>query len=135
MFAKTRNPKADLISQATERRTVFPQLALRRRANEHPMAMFATIVAAAFVWILIPGEPIQAQASKAPAMPVQETRTTEKTARLPVSAIDRACHGQAWGGESAACVKMIVKENGRSDLKVRMIADAAPADLNTPNVF
>jgi hypothetical protein len=30
---------------------------------------------------------------------------------------------------------MIARENGRTDLKVRLIADAAPAHLNTPNIF
>jgi hypothetical protein len=135
MFATIRNPKSDLISQATERRTIFPQLALRRRANEHPIAMFGAIAAAAFVWTLVPGEPMLAQASKAPTKLVQETRTTAKTSRLSIADLDRACHGQAWGDESAACVKMIVKENGKADVKVRVIADAAPANLTTPNVF
>lgn len=137
MFAKTINPKADLISQATERRTVFAQLALRRRSEDHPMVMFGTIVAAAFIWTLAPGEPslTQASASGTPVKIVQETRTTAKTSRLPMSDVDRACQGQNWGGESAECLKMIARDSGKADLKVRMIADAAPADLNTPNVF
>lgn len=137
MFGKTTNPKADLISQATERRTVFPQLALRRRSEDHPMVMFGTIVAAAFIWTLVPGEQnlSQASAASAPSKVVQETKTTEKTSRLPISDLDRACHGQSWGGESADCLKMIARENGKADFKVRLIADAAPADLATPNIF
>ena len=135
MFGEIKNPKSDLLSQATERRTVFPDLALRRRSNDHPMVMFGVIVTAAFMWTLMPGEPTVAQASSAPLKVVQETRTTAKTSRLPVSDIDRACEGQAWGGESADCLKMIARESGKADLKVRLIADAAPADLNTPNIF
>jgi hypothetical protein len=137
MSGKTINPKSDLISQATERRTVFPQLALRRRSNDHPMVMFVTIVTAAFVWTLVPGETSNAPSSSAhaPLKVIQETTTTPKTSRLPLSDVDRACLGQSWGGESAECLKMIVRENGKAALKVRMIANAAPADVNTPNIF
>ncbi|MDW6021535.1 hypothetical protein SAZ10_07125 [Mesorhizobium sp. BAC0120] len=134
MSGITRNPKSDLITQVTERRTVFQRLALRRRSHEHPIAMFATIVAAAFVWILVPGEPVVRPAASAPIKTLDHT-TTGKTSRLPMSAIDLACEGQAWGGESLDCVRMIARESGKADLKVRMIADAAPADLNTPNIF
>lgn len=137
MSATITNPKSDLICQATERRTVFARLALRRRANEHPMAMFSFVVAAAFVWTLVPGEPTYGTAAPTSQPPriAGETQTTDKTARLPLSKVDRACLGQAWGGETAECVRMIVRENGKADLKVRMIADAAPAGLDTPNVF
>jgi hypothetical protein len=137
MFAKTTNPKSDLINQATERRTVFPTLALRERSEQHPMVMFGAIVAAAFVWTLVPGETSVAVASagSAPVKAVHESSTTQKTSRLPMSDVDRACEGQSWGGQSLECVTMIARENGKSDLKVRLIADAAPAGLDTPNVF
>lgn len=137
MFGKTPNPKSDLITQATERRTVFPQLALRRRSEDHPMMLFSSIVAAAFVWTLMPGEPTvtQPKAISVPVKVIPETKTTAKTSRLPMSGVDRACQGQSWGGESVECLTMIARESGKADLKVRMIADAAPADLATPNVF
>jgi hypothetical protein len=135
MFGMTKNPKSDLITQVTERRTVFPRLALRRRSHEHPIAMFGTIVAAAFVWTLIPGQPAVTPAASAPIKALDQTTTTGKTSRLPMSDVDRACQGQAWGGESLECVTMIVRENGKADLKVRMIADAAPTNPNTPNIF
>jgi hypothetical protein len=131
----TKNPKSDLITQVTERRTVFRRLALRRRSHEHPIAMFGAIVAASLVWTLIPGQPAVTPAASAPVKAFDQTRTTDKTSRLPMSDVDRACQGQAWGGESVECVTMIAHENGKSDLKVRMIADAAPADLHTPNIF
>jgi hypothetical protein len=137
MLGKTRNPKSDLISQATERRTAFPQLALRQRSNDHPMVMFSVIVAAAFVWTLMPAEPAVTQASAAsePIKIVEQARTTAKTSRLPMSDVDRACQGQSWGGESAECLKMIARESGKADLKVRLIADAAPDNPTTPNIF
>ncbi len=135
MFGKIKNPKSDLISQATERRTVFPRLALRQRSNDHPMVMFAMVVSAAFVWTLMPGEQGAARSSLAPAQTIQDTKTTTKTSRLPVSDVDHACQGQGWGGESADCLKMIARENGKADLKLRLIADAAPANLQTPNIF
>jgi hypothetical protein len=122
MFVKIPNPKSDLINQATE---------------DHPMVMFSSIVAAAFIWTLMPGEPAATQptAMSAPAKVIPETKTTAKTSRLPMSDVDHACQGQSWGGESIECLKMIARESGRTDLKVRMIADAAPADIDTPNIF
>ena len=63
------------------------------------------------------------------------SQTTAKTSRLPVSDIDRACEGQSWGGESAVCLAEIARESGKADVKVRLIADAAPAGLDTPNIF
>lgn len=134
MFGKTPNPKSDLINQATERRTVFPQLALRRRSEDHPMVLFSSIVAAAFIWTLMPGEPAATQPAAISA-PIPETKTTAKTSRLPMSDVDRACQGQSWGGESVECLAMIARESGKADLKVRLIADAAPDDIDTPNVF
>ena len=137
MSAIFANPKEHLISQATERRTVFPRLALRERSQQHPVLMFTTIAMAAFVWALVPGEPNLAVAAPAgaPQKIIQETATTTKTSRLPESDLDLACKGQGWGSESVECLTMIARENGKAELKVRLIADAAPAHLNTPNVF
>ena len=137
MFGKTETPKSDLHFQATERRTVFPQLALRQRSNDHPMVMFSAIVAAAFVWAVLPSDAItaNASASRPPVKIVSQTQTTAKTSRLPMVDIDNACAGQSWGGESAVCLAEIARENGKADLKVRLIAYAAPAGLDTPNIF
>jgi hypothetical protein len=134
MFGK---PTTDLLFQATERRTVFPQLALRQRSNDHPVVMFGAIAAAAFVWALIPSDMTAAHASagRAPIKIVSETQTTSKTSRLPISDVDRACAGQSWGSESTVCLAEIARESGKADLKIRLIADAAPAGLETPNIF
>src|SRR5262245_36185881 len=115
MFGKTKNPKSDLVTQVTERRTVFRRLALRRRSHEHPIVMFGAIVAAAFMWTLVSGEPTVTPAASAPIKVVEQTQTKGKTSRLPMSDIDRACQGQAWGGESLECVTMIAHENGKAD--------------------
>jgi hypothetical protein len=137
MFGNTKSPKSDLHFQATERRTVFPQLALRQRSNDHPVVMFSVIVAAAFVWTALPSGSTTASASanRPPVKVVSQTQTTAKTSRLPVSDVDHACQGQSWGGESVVCLAEIARENGKADLKVRLIADAAPAGLDTPNIF
>jgi hypothetical protein len=138
MFDKIANPKSDLISQSTERRTIFPPLVLRECSQKHPMIMFAAVVAAAFVWALIPGETTTSPAfvASAPARAIKEpSTTTGKTSRLPMSRVDHACEGQSWGGEAVECLKMIARDSGRTNLRIRLIADAPPANSNTPNIF
>jgi hypothetical protein len=137
MSDKIANPKSDLISQSTERRTTFPSLVLRECARKHPMIMFAAVVSAAFVWTLMPGEATvsPAFATSPPARAIHEPSTTEKTWRLPIADVDHACEGQSWGDESAVCLKMIARDSGKTDLKVRLIADAEPVNRNTPNIF
>jgi hypothetical protein len=137
MFDKIANPKSDLISQATERRTIFPPLVLREWLHKHPMVMFAAVVSAALVWALMPGETTVSPAfgTSAPARAIHEPSTTEKTWRLPISNVEHACKGQNWGGESAVCLKMIARDSGKTDLTVRLIADAVPVNPDTPNIF
>ena len=137
MFGNTKSPKSDLHFQATERRTVFPRLALRQRSNDHPVVMFSVIVAVAFVWAALPSgsTTASASASRPPVKVVSQTQTTGKTSRLPIADVGHACAGQSWGGESAVCLAEIARESGKADLRVRMIADAASAGLDTPNIF
>ena len=99
------------------------------------MVMFSTIVAAAFVWTALPSSTTTAAASTNRPPVKIVSQTTAKTSRLPISDVDRACAGQSWGGESAVCLAEIARESGKADLKVRLIADAAPAGLETPNIF
>ena len=98
------------------------------------MVMFTGIVAAAFIWVLVPSNPGPAEVASEP-LTVSDTQTTGKTSRLPISDLDRVCQGQAWGEETADCLSEIARENGKAAFKVRLIADAAPSDLNTPNIF
>jgi hypothetical protein len=115
-----------------ERPSILRRLALRERAQEHPMIMFAIVVTAAFAWALMPGEPL---APAAPPAKVIHQSSTAKTWRLPIIKVGGACKGQNWGGESAECLKMIAQESGRPDLAVRMIVATAPTDPDTPNIF
>lgn len=115
----------------------FPKIALRRRTQDHPMAMFAVAAAACFLAMaLIPTSgPAFAAISGAPHRTADLVRTTEKTARLPMSETDRACQGQAWGNESLDCLLVIAREAGDKKARtIRMIANVEP-NRQTPNVF
>jgi hypothetical protein len=104
------------------------------------MVMFGVIVSAAFVWTLVP-DPTAVSLASTRATPVKAAihqPASEKTSRLPISSVDnvdRACKGQSWGGETARCLNMIARGSGKGGLRVRLIADAAPIDPNTPNLF
>jgi hypothetical protein len=118
------------------RRYDIPKLELRRRSDEHPMAMFGFIVAAAFVSMGLLS--VQAPAEAAVTAPMieltGEPMTTEKSARLPLSEKDRACQGQAWGAESVDCLLMIAKESKGEARKIRLVF-ADDINSSTPNVF
>ena len=113
-----------------------PRLAIRQRANEHPMAMFSIFVIASLSSMaLVPtaGPAFASMGSKLGT--IQGTHTTAKTDRLPLSETDIACRGQAWGAESKICVETIAKETGIGEArKVRLIASAEPVHT-TPNIF
>ncbi|BCH22601.1 hypothetical protein [Mesorhizobium sp. L-8-3] len=115
----------------------FPRIALRQRTQDHPMAMFAVAAAACFLAMaLIPTSgPAFAAIGGAPRKIADDVRTTQKTARLPMSETERACQGQAWGNESLDCLLVIAREAGdRKARTIRMIANAEP-NRQTPNVF
>ncbi|PAQ07583.1 hypothetical protein [Mesorhizobium temperatum] len=122
--------------QAPERNDRRPKLALRRRANDHPMALFVVLGAVAFVGMAFAPTVGPAFASlNPPANIVDGAPTTTKTARLPMPEIDFACKGQAWGAESADCLRVIAEQSGIHKARVvRVIANAAPL-TDTPNVF
>ncbi len=114
----------------------IPEIALRRRSAEHPMAMFAVIVTAAFASMVAMSfeGPAVAAVPGAPATIADTGRTTAKTDRLPASEAERACRGQAWGSETLDCLVMIAREAGKSDNQIRLIAAAEP-NRGAPNVF
>ncbi len=115
----------------------FPKIALRRRTQDHPMAMFAVAAGACFLAMaLIPTSgPAFAAIGGAPHKSVSDVRTTEKSARLPMSEPDRACQGQAWGNETLDCLLVIAREAGDKKARtIRMIANAEP-NRQAPNVF
>ncbi|ESX95591.1 hypothetical protein [Mesorhizobium sp. LNJC405B00] len=110
--------------------------ALRQRASDHPVAMFSMLGACALaVMFLTPASGPAFASLNPPANVVQGAPTTIKTARLPEPEIDFACQGQAWGAESAECLRVIAAQSGVHKARsVRMIANAAPL-TTTPNVF
>lgn len=113
-----------------------PRLALRRRAQDHPMVMFAVFVVASFGSMALMPSSGPAFASMATTTrSLDGALTTPKTARLPLSETDIACQGQAWGEEGEACLGAIAKETGERDVrKVRLIANAELV-RTTPNIF
>ena len=112
------------------------KLALRRRASEHPVVMFSILGACALaVMFLTPASGPAFASLNPPANAVDGAPTTIKTARLPEPEIDFACQGQAWGAESAECLRVIAAQSGvHKERAIRMIANAAPL-TTTPNVF
>ncbi|ESX60358.1 hypothetical protein X760_14515 [Mesorhizobium sp. LSHC422A00] len=112
------------------------KLALRQRASDYPVAMFSMLGACALaVMFLTPASGPAFASLNPPANVVQGAPTTIKTARLPEPEIDFACQGQAWGAESAECLRVIAAQSGVHKARsVRMIANAAPL-TTTPNVF
>ena len=114
----------------------IPEIALRRRSAEHPMAMFAVIVTAAFASMVAMSfeGPAVAAVPGAPVRIAVIVCTTAKTDRLPASEAERACRGQAWGSETLDCLVMIAREAGKSDNQIRLIAAAEP-NRDAPNVF
>lgn len=109
-----------------------PRLAIRQRANEHPMAMFSVLVIASLSSMALAPTSGPAFASMGPSRSIDGAHTTAKTDRLMLSQTEIACRGQAWGAESEVCVETIARETGAR--KVRLIASAEPV-RTTPNIF
>lgn len=116
----------------------FPALALRRRSNEHPMVMFATLAGICLgTMALVPtAGPSLTSPDRSMVKPASFVENTGKGPRLqPETDTDIACQGQSWGSEDENCVLMIARQSGRDDVKqIRMIASAEP-DTQRPNVF
>ncbi|TPK85263.1 MULTISPECIES: hypothetical protein [unclassified Mesorhizobium] len=136
MHAKVQILNGDRRLQAPERADRRPKLALRQRASDHPMAMFMALAACAFACLAFTPAAGPAFASlNPPANIVEGALTTTRTARLPMSAVDFACKGQAWGAESVDCLRAIAEQSGTHKARaIRMIANAAPLTY-TPNIF
>lgn len=100
------------------------------------MAMFMALAACAFAGMAFAPTVGPAFASLNPPANIADgALTTTRTARLPMPAIDFACKGQAWGAESADCLRAIAEQSGTHKARaIRMIANAAPL-TNTPNIF
>lgn len=136
MLARQTIPAAGVRPTGPVRGFGIPEIALRRRSAEHPMAMFAVIATAAFTSMAAlsyQGAAV-AEVPGAPARIADVERAAPKAGRLPASEAERACRGQAWGAETRDCVVMIVREAGKAEGQIRMVAAAEP-DRAAPNVF
>jgi hypothetical protein len=138
MFGKAKSPviKPRHDTEAIQN-PFFPELALRRRSNEHPMVMFAALAGICLgSMALIPtAGPALASAERAPVKMAETIENSGKGARLvPLTETDIACYGQAWGNEDEECLLMIARDSGRDTRQIRMIASAEP-DTQRPNLF
>ena len=136
MLARQTTPAAATRPTGPVRGFGIPEIALRRRSAEHPMAMFAVIVTAAFASMAamsIEG-PAVAAVPGAPARIVDLDRGAAKADRLPTTEAERACRGQAWGAETRDCLVMIAREAGKAAGPVRLVAADVP-NHEAPNVF
>lgn len=107
-----------------ERHRGFPKLALRQRSAEHPMIMFFLAVAAGFTAMAVV-PPTGAAFATFESPLGSRTASSEAPGNIGLSGIEIACHGQAWGGESAECLAMIARDSGRTGgRKVRVVAGA-----------
>ncbi|MBL8576434.1 MAG: hypothetical protein JNK47_04350 [Mesorhizobium sp.] len=108
-----------------ERNGRFPKIALRQRSADHPMILFFLVILTAFMAMaLVPpsGIALTSLGSATTAAPPIDAGTPKT---IGLSEIDIACHGQAWGAESAECLAVIAKDSGRPDGRpVRVIAGA-----------
>jgi hypothetical protein len=92
--------------ETRERTRFMPSLELRRRSNDHPMAMFSLAVGAAFLsmaFVPTTGGPAFAAFGE-PSRVEQDVRTTEKTSRLPTVDTEFACRDPQRNAEEDACV-------------------------------
>jgi hypothetical protein len=136
MLARQTAPAAATRPTGPVRGFGIPEIALRRRSAEHPMAMFAVIVTAAFASMAAMSfeGPAVAAVPGAPARIADLDRSAAKADRLPASEAERACRGQAWGAETRDCLVMIAREAGKAEGPVRLVAADVP-NRAAPNIF
>ena len=104
-------------AQPTSGRASFPHLVLRRHCENHPIAMFNSIVLAAFVWTLVPTGPILAPlfVSREYTNAVQTSGTTAKTSRLPKRDAVPTCTEQDGSSDWLECLTDVAHEGGKAD--------------------
>jgi hypothetical protein len=124
MFSRSKPASAGFRRSSGPRNPFFPELALRRRSKNHPVAMFAIIAGACLAAMTAAptSGPAVASFGHAPATPDD----SGKGPRVgPMSEADFACKGQSWGHETPECLAAIASESGDRQVRpVRMIARA-----------
>lgn len=114
----------------------MPELALRRRSADHPMAMFATLAAIALSTMAFSAG-TSSDFSPTPRLDAPfSSKADQKTSRLPVTSKPAsACDGIAWGVETPECLREIAIENGRKEARTIRVIAAADMDTSRPNIF
>ena len=104
-------------AQSTSGRPSFPHLVLRQHCQHHPIAMFNSLVLAAFVWTLVPTVSSVAPLSawREYTNSVQILGPTAKTSRLPKRDVVRTCPEQDRGSDWLECLTAIAHEGGKVD--------------------
>ncbi|MBS4017553.1 MAG: hypothetical protein KGZ68_04880 [Dechloromonas sp.] len=103
-------------ADAPKRSSTLSVPALRRRAAEHPMALFSVVATVAVLSVSAPWQAASGILAPAAAAPRSEPVVPSKPAR---SEIDLACEGQVWGRETTNCLLAIAKDGGK-DLPARI---------------
>ena len=130
MFAKAKTSAVSHRFEPRERNNpFFPELQLRRRSNDHPMIMFATLAAIGLgSMALIPTAGPSLTSGRGEQVKTAEfVDRTEKGDRVVPTEADLACRGQAWGAESETCLQVIARKSGRGEaFRIRLIGTGAP---------
>ena len=114
----------------------LPELALRRRSSDHPMAMFATLAAIALSTMAFTSANLPGSQPTARIEAPDFGKVDAKTSRLPMTSQPAsACHGVAWGVETPECLREIALESGRDMPRAIRIIASADVDHQRPNIF
>jgi hypothetical protein len=107
MNASVNRAELGLRFQTPERNRFMPSLELRRRSNDHPMAMFSIAAGVAFLsmaFVPTTGGPAFASFGE-PARVEEAAGSTEKTSRVPASDTEFACRDEQQDvGDDDVCV-------------------------------
>ncbi len=96
--------------------------AMRRRATEHPMALFTVVATVAVLSVSAPWQAASAFLAPDAVAPRAEPAAPAKPVR---SEIDLACEGQVWGRETPNCLLAIAKDGGKdAPARIRTISGA-----------
>ncbi len=107
--------------------SAFPPVAalggLRRRAADHPMGLFAIAATVAILSVSVPLRTADVSVPLVP-QPVEREGAVHRPVQ-PMTEIDLACSGQAWGSEDADCLVAIAKDGGKdAPARIRTISGA-----------
>jgi hypothetical protein len=97
--------------------------ALRRRAADHPMGLFAIAATVALLSVTVPLRTADVAVPQQPQVGEREGATERPV--QPMTEIDLACSGQVWGSEDADCLVAIAKDGGKdAPARIRTISGA-----------